>query len=332
MIQHFLKTCLFLSVLFFTSAFTNAYADSINGGWLGSNGDLIFMIKSSKGNVMALDVTAEKKLRYVFTGTMTGDQLNLATRDGLTTLDATVAGDTLTGVITPTSQAPQDLSANRWFTLPSGHVAYWPLLFIFEELLYYWFHRLSHTCRWFWATHAVHHSPTKFYLSGAYRLGWTGAITGSFIFFTPLFLIGFHPKDVFLVIGINLLYQYWLHTELIGRLPIFDWLFNSPANHRVHHATDAQYLDKNFGGILMLFDHCFGTYRAEDRKQLIQNYGVLPAIHSCNPIKIALHEWLRIAADLKASYGVKARFCILFGVMVKEVPNKAFDRLRPNGN
>ena len=209
----------------------------------------------------------------------------------------------------------------RCFTLPSGHVAYWPLLFILEELLYYGFHRLSHTCRWFWATHAVHHSPTKFYLSGAYRLGWTGAITGSFIFFTPLFLIGFHPKDVFLVIGINLLYQYWLHTELIGRLPGFDWLFNSPANHRVHHATDTQYLDKNFGGILMLFDHCFGTYQAEDEKNPIQNYGVLPAIHSYNPIKIALHEWLRIAADLKNSHGIKARFFILFRVMVKSKPS-----------
>ncbi len=115
MIQHFFKTSLFLLVLFFTSAFTNAYADSINGGWLGSNGDLIFMVKSNKGTVMALDVTAEKKLRYVFTGTMTGDQLNLATRDGLTTLDATVAGDTLTGVITPTSQAPQDMSAKLYF-------------------------------------------------------------------------------------------------------------------------------------------------------------------------------------------------------------------------
>ena len=137
MIQHFFKTSLFLLVLFFTCAFTNAYADSINGGWLASNGDLIVMVKSSKGNVMALDVTAEKKLRYVFTGTMTGDQLNLATRDGLTTLDATVAGNTFTAVITPASQAPQDLTAKLYFAFNgSGYDGMWKTDGKEEYLLY----------------------------------------------------------------------------------------------------------------------------------------------------------------------------------------------------
>ena len=83
------------------------------------------------------------------------------------------------------------------------------------------------------------HSPRHFYLSGAYRLGWTGPLTGGFLFFTPLFLLGFNPASVVAVIGQNLLYQYWLHTELIGRLGWFDRVFNSPANHRVHHAADA---------------------------------------------------------------------------------------------
>ncbi|GAB6141584.1 sterol desaturase family protein [Methylosoma difficile] len=201
----------------------------------------------------------------------------------------------------------------RLFTLPPAHIGYWPALIVLEEFLYYWFHRLNHTCRWFWASHAVHHSPNHFYLSGAYRLGWTGAVTGGFLFFTPLFLIGFHPKDVFMVIGINLLYQYWLHTELVGRLPGFDWLFNSPANHRVHHASDARYLDKNFGGVLMVFDHCFGTYQTEDRKNPIQQYGVAPVLNTYNPIRIALHEWLRIGADLKRQNSWLGYLKVLFG-------------------
>jgi len=202
---------------------------------------------------------------------------------------------------------------HRWFTLSTHQALYWPTLFVLAEFQYYWFHRISHTCRWFWATHAVHHSPQHFYLSGAYRLGWTGPFTGGFLFFTPLFLLGFHPSSVFAVIGVNLFYQYWLHTELIGRLGWFDRAFNSPANHRVHHASDAIYLDKNFGGVLMVFDHLFGTYKAEDKHQPIKNYGVLPGVNSYNPIRIALHEWLNVIRDLKAEKRGKKRFGVLFG-------------------
>ena len=207
----------------------------------------------------------------------------------------------------------QEVWQHRWFTLPMQHPLYWTVLFLLEEFIYYWFHRLSHTCRWFWATHAVHHTPDKFYLSGAYRLGWTGQLTGGFVFFSPLFFWGFNPSSVFLVLGLNLLYQFWLHTELIGTWRWFDRLFNSPSNHRVHHSTHSAYLDKNFGGVLMLFDHLFGTYAAEDKIKPITRYGVLPALEGYNPIKIALHEWVRIAHDLKARPGLKNRLNILFG-------------------
>lgn len=201
----------------------------------------------------------------------------------------------------------------RLLTLSMQHALYWPLLFILVEFSYYWFHRFSHTCRWLWATHAVHHSPRHFYLSGAYRLGWTGPLTGGFLFFTPLFLLGFNPASVVAVIGLNLLYQYWLHTELIGRLGWFDRVFNSPANHRVHHAADAIYLDKNFGGVLMVFDHLFGTYQSEDKNNPVSRYGLIPTVGSYNPVKIAFHEWAGIADELKAKPGVKARLWILFG-------------------
>jgi sterol desaturase/sphingolipid hydroxylase (fatty acid hydroxylase superfamily) len=219
-------------------------------------------------------------------------------------------GVLMSGIVVLFSQEVWQYSC---FTLPVQHPLYWPVLFMLVEFIYYWFHRISHTYRWFWATHAVHHTPNKFYLSGAYRLGWTGQLTGGFIFFAPLFILGFNPASVFLVLGLNLLYQFWLHTELIGTLHWFDRLFNSPSNHRVHHSTHTAYLDKNFGGVLMLYDHLFGTYAAEEKAKPITRYGVLPAIASCNPIKIALHEWARIVAELKARAGLKNRLNILFG-------------------
>ncbi len=202
---------------------------------------------------------------------------------------------------------------HRCYTLDSQQAGYWPLLFLLQELCYYAFHRISHQYRWFWATHVVHHTPRHFYLSGAYRLGWTGPLTGGFVFFMPLVAIGFQPISVFTVLGLNLLYQFWLHTELVGSLGGFDRIFNSPSNHRVHHATQTVYLDKNFGGVLMLFDHLFGTYQAEKRDDPIKVYGVLPGFESYNPVKIALNEWLRIAVDLKNQRGFKNRFGVLFG-------------------
>lgn len=183
---------------------------------------------------------------------------------------------------------------HRLMTMPDSAWFYWPLLFLLGEFFYYWFHRLSHTCRWFWATHAVHHSPQHFYLSGAFRLGWTGQLTGGFLFFMPLLMFGFKPSHVFTVIGLNLIYQFWLHTELIGNLGWFDQWFNSPSNHRAHHATELQYLDKNFGGVTMLFDHSFGTYQAENPAQRIVQFGLRPNINSYNPAIIALHEWASI--------------------------------------
>jgi sterol desaturase/sphingolipid hydroxylase (fatty acid hydroxylase superfamily) len=172
------------------------------------------------------------------------------------------------------------------------------LLFLAVEFAYYWHHRFSHEMRWFWATHSVHHSPQKMYLSGAVRLGWTGQVSGAFLFYAPLVWIGFHPAAVFATLLINLIYQFWLHTELVGRLPGFDWLFNSPSNHRVHHAVNAEYLDRNYGGVIMLFDHLFGTYQRE-LKASPPRYGLVKQIESHNPFRIAFNEWLNIAKDLR---------------------------------
>jgi sterol desaturase/sphingolipid hydroxylase (fatty acid hydroxylase superfamily) len=185
------------------------------------------------------------------------------------------------------------------------------LLFIAVEFAYYWHHRLSHEMRWFWATHSVHHSPQKMYLSGAVRLGWTGQVSGAFLFYAPLVWIGFHPIAVLATLLINLIYQFWLHTELVSRLPRFDWLFNSPSNHRVHHAVNAEYLDRNYGGVIMLFDHLFGTYQRELNTSP-PRYGLVKQIESHNPIRIALNEWFSIAKDLRQAKSIREVFGYLF--------------------
>jgi sterol desaturase/sphingolipid hydroxylase (fatty acid hydroxylase superfamily) len=174
------------------------------------------------------------------------------------------------------------------------------LLFICVEFFYYWFHRLSHECRWFWATHAVHHSPLHFNLSAAYRLGWTGAVSGAALFFSPLILLGFKPAAVSSALAINLIYQFWLHTEIVPKLGWLEKLINTPANHRVHHGSNPRYLDSNYGGVLMVFDHVFGTYVEEIEADPCR-YGLVHPGNSNNPLRVALGEWLAIGRDIRRS-------------------------------
>lgn len=170
----------------------------------------------------------------------------------------------------------------------------WILLFFAEDLSYYWFHRVSHTNRFFWASHVVHHSSQKYNLSTALRQTWTGSFT-SFVFWIPLVLIGFHPVMILFQMSISLLYQYWIHTELITKLPKwFETLFNTPSHHRVHHATNPQYLDRNHAGILIIWDKLFGTFEPEIEKP---TYGLVKNIDTYNPIKVAFIEWVYLFRD-----------------------------------
>jgi sterol desaturase/sphingolipid hydroxylase (fatty acid hydroxylase superfamily) len=200
---------------------------------------------------------------------------------------------------------------HRLLNIPTTEWWYYPALFLATELAYYWHHRVSHESRWFWATHSVHHSPKHLYLLSAYRLGWTGKISGHFLFYLPLIVVGFHPLAVFLALAVNLMYQFWLHTELIGSLAWFDKLFNSPSNHRVHHATNPRYLDSNYGGIVMLYDHLFGTYVAE-RVDDAPRYGLVTPIHSNNPLRIAFNEWFAIARDVRSARSLREVIGYLF--------------------
>lgn len=174
----------------------------------------------------------------------------------------------------------------------------WILILFAEDLCYYWFHRISHENRFFWASHVVHHSSQKYNLSTALRQTWSGSFY-SFIFWIPLAIIGFHPIMILVQMSISLLYQYWIHTELIDKLPKwFEAIFNTPSHHRVHHATNPQYLDRNHAGIFIIWDRMFGTFEPEVEKPV---YGLVKNIETNNPVKVAFLEWYFMFKDFFTS-------------------------------
>jgi sterol desaturase/sphingolipid hydroxylase (fatty acid hydroxylase superfamily) len=184
-------------------------------------------------------------------------------------------------------------------------------LFLATEFAYYWQHRAAHRIRWMWATHSVHHSATKLNLTAAIRLGWTGNISGSFLFFVPLAWLGFHPFSILSMLGINLIYQFFIHTEMAPRLGPLEWVLNTPAHHRVHHASNRSCLDKNYGGMLIIFDRLFGTFAEAPRDEKLR-YGLIGVAPSRNPLRIAFGEWIAMWHDFRAAASAKARLRALF--------------------
>jgi sterol desaturase/sphingolipid hydroxylase (fatty acid hydroxylase superfamily) len=163
-----------------------------------------------------------------------------------------------------------------------------------------------------WATHAVHHSTTRLNLTAAIRLGWTGNVSGNFLFFLPLALIGFHPLAIVAMLGINLLYQFFIHSEFAPKLGALEWVLNTPAHHRVHHACNEPCLDRNYGGILIVFDRLFGTFAERPSDQPLR-FGLVGGTPSFNPIRIALGEWIAMLDDARKAQGAGAKLRALFG-------------------
>jgi sterol desaturase/sphingolipid hydroxylase (fatty acid hydroxylase superfamily) len=163
-------------------------------------------------------------------------------------------------------------------------------LFLGLEFFYYWYHRAAHRIAWFWATHCVHHSPNELTLASALRLGWTGHLSGASIFFAPLIWLGFSPVAVLSGLAANLLYQFWLHATWIPRLGVLERVLNTPSHHRVHHGRNPEYLDCNYGGVLIVFDRLFKTHVKEHDEIVIQ-YGLTQPMRSHNPVYISLHYW-----------------------------------------
>jgi sterol desaturase/sphingolipid hydroxylase (fatty acid hydroxylase superfamily) len=204
------------------------------------------------------------------------------------------------------------LWSHRLVTVPLHSVWGLALLFLGEELAYYWMHRASHEIRWMWASHVVHHTPERIHLASAFRLGATELLSGTWLFHLPLYLLGLNPLAVHGMSAVNLFYQFWLHTDLVGRLGPLEWLFNTPSHHRVHHASNAEYLDRNYGGILIVWDRLLGTF-AEERPQTRITYGLVHPLGSLNPVRIALHEWLAIARDVGRASSWRERLRQAFG-------------------
>lgn len=186
------------------------------------------------------------------------------------------------------------------------------LLFVGQEFFYYGYHRSAHRVRWFWATHAVHHSANELTLATAMRLGWTGQLTGTALFFTPLVWLGFPPNAVLASVALNLLYQFWLHAPWMPRLGPLEWVLNTPTHHKVHHASNTEYLDCNYGGVLIVFDRLFGTF-VDERADVPIRYGLTTPLRTHNPLRIAFHEWLNLARDLWAAHSWRARLLTVFG-------------------
>jgi sterol desaturase/sphingolipid hydroxylase (fatty acid hydroxylase superfamily) len=201
---------------------------------------------------------------------------------------------------------------HRLSTVPLNSAAAVALLVVAQDFSYYWYHRCSHRVRWFWATHAIHHSSNEFNLAAAYRFGWTGRLTGTGLFFVPMIWLGFAPGPVFIAASINLIYQFWLHAEWIPKLGWLEYVLNTPSHHRVHHAANPEYLDRNYGGIFIVFDRLFGTFVAE-RDDVPCRYGLVKPLRSNNPLIIAFHEWAALARDLWRSESWRGRLACLIG-------------------
>lgn len=177
----------------------------------------------------------------------------------------------------------------RLFTLDASTWWYWVLLFFADDFSYYWFHRTAHNVNWFWASHVVHHSSERYNLAAALRQTWTGNATGSFLFWAWMPLAGFHPLWILFMQQISLIYQFWIHTETITLMPRwFEFFFNTPSHHRVHHGSDLKYLDKNHGGILIIWDRMFGSFQPEEERPV---YGLTNNIGSFNPFIVAFKTW-----------------------------------------
>ncbi|MEZ5186194.1 MAG: sterol desaturase family protein [Candidatus Nanopelagicales bacterium] len=192
--------------------------------------------------------------------------------------------------------------------LPANNPLTWLALFFLDDLAFYWYHRTHHTIRVFWASHVVHHSSEYFNLSTALRQPWVPMT--ALPYWLPLAVLGFSPWMIILQQSISLLYQFFIHTERVDKLwaPI-EFVFNTPSHHRVHHGSNAAYLDKNYGGILIIWDRLLNTFEAEDERV---RYGLTKNINTFHPVRVALHEWAAIGRDLGGARTWRHRAGYLF--------------------
>ena len=196
----------------------------------------------------------------------------------------------------------QHLGMDKWYA--------WVILFFADDFSFYWHHRLSHHIRILWAAHINHHSSVNYNLAVALRQSWT-ELFYKYFFWLWLPLIGFHPIMIFTMIGISLIYQFWVHTKMIKSLGPLEWFMNTPSHHRVHHSSNTRYLDRNHAGILIIWDRLFGTFQKElDEDPVV--FGITSNIHTYNLFKIAFHEFQSIWEDVKTAPNLKTKLGYIF--------------------
>ncbi|MBT1444669.1 sterol desaturase family protein [Shewanella sp. JM162201] len=171
------------------------------------------------------------------------------------------------------------------------------LLLLAQDFCYYWFHRASHRCRWMWAAHVAHHSSENMNFSTAFRQSMMYPLAGMWLFWIPLVILGFEPSWVVFSVLASLGFQFFVHTQLVGKLGWLEWIFNTPSHHRVHHGSNPQYIDKNYAGVLIIWDRLFGTYVEE---QETVRYGITKPVNSMNPFVVTFSEWRDMFADALA--------------------------------
>ena len=203
----------------------------------------------------------------------------------------------------------QRIHAHRLFDLAPGWTTL-VLLVVAQDLAYYWQHRASHRIRWMWASHVTHHSSPRLNLSTAFRQSLTYPLSGVWLFSLPLVWIGFTPTQVVTMGALNLAYQFFVHTETVRSLGWLEAVMNTPSHHRVHHACNERYLDRNYAGIFIVWDRLFGTFTPE-RERCV--YGLVHPLHSHNPLRLTFHEWIAMLRDARLASGARARLLQLFG-------------------
>jgi sterol desaturase/sphingolipid hydroxylase (fatty acid hydroxylase superfamily) len=201
---------------------------------------------------------------------------------------------------------------NRIFNWNEHGFLYWAAAIILTDLVYWFVHWMSHMVRFFWAVHTVHHSSEKYNITVGFRSSVFEPLY-RFLFFVPLGFLGFEAADIVLAFAIQQLYGSIIHTELIRRIPVWDWLFVSPSHHAVHHASNPRYLDKNMGMILIVWDKIFGTFEPEDDKYDKIKYGLTTNLNTYNPGTVLFKEWKHMWQDVKTAPGLRNKFMYVFG-------------------
>jgi sterol desaturase/sphingolipid hydroxylase (fatty acid hydroxylase superfamily) len=196
--------------------------------------------------------------------------------------------------------------------LPLAPLLYWPALIVFEDFMYYWLHRIDHMCRFFWAIHVTHHSSEEFNLSVGFRSSVFQPLY-RFIYFIPLSFFGFKGIDIMFAYSATQIFGILVHTQTINKLGFLEHIFVTPSHHRVHHASNPKYLDKNMGMLLIIWDKLFGTFQAEDSSEPVK-YGLTKSINTKNPVKVVSHEWQSIFSDVwRKNIPIKDKLYYVFG-------------------